>query len=142
MSVRIEWTGTGVPAEYTDVPGAIVDGYSTRNDGAALLIHSGSGDGVCVEGESADDIVRWLRQAIETVLNSKGKPIMTYETAVSMVTEDVRRSEPGITEEEAVAYVRSVISLPGERVVGATELVEYDTPLTEAYRIVLSQDRP
>lgn len=72
MTVRIEWTETSVPAEYTDQPGAIIDGGGSTNQGPALLIHSGSGDGACVEAATPSELIAWLTAAASAVRTNPG----------------------------------------------------------------------
>lgn len=64
---------------------------------------------------------------------------MTYDQAVALVTADQREADPGITPEEAVAYVRNTMRLPeAPEAPGAYPLQEDGSALAAAYRIVLS----
>lgn len=74
MTRHIEWTGTSVPAEYTATPGTITDGHGSSNDGSALLIHSGDGDGVCVEASDPEALIAWLTRIIQTIRASATHP--------------------------------------------------------------------
>lgn len=65
----LEWTAPEVPAQVTVDPTTFVDGHGQFNTAPALLIHSGDGDGVCVEG-SVLDLVRWIDAARTALLEA------------------------------------------------------------------------
>jgi len=64
----MEWTDTTIPAIMVE-PKGFTDGNDQSNGRPALMITSGTDDGVIVEG-SRTDLLDWLAEATHAVLTS------------------------------------------------------------------------
>src|SRR5690606_17065139 len=67
--LMLEWTTPELPAQVTLDPTTFVDGHGQFNTAPAVLIHSGDGDGACVEGP-VRDLVAWLDAARAALLEA------------------------------------------------------------------------